>query len=198
MRAIASDRALVRVAGIFMALKLPFALLLSGIASALTGCWSAPVASVQPKGDARLIQGAITVVAVKEDVTIQSIDVDRRSVVLDLPEGITPAVPLGPKVTNLAQIRAGDKGRVTVAQELSVYVLKNGQLPDAEGKLRSIHANARVLIVEPSYRLLTLEYANGHVETLKVGLDVKLQEMECGDDVVTETRELLSLRVRRP
>jgi hypothetical protein len=198
MQAIQSDHAFCRVVGICMALKLAIALVLSGTAWALTGCWTAPVASVQPKGDARLIQSAITVVAVKENATIQSIDADRRNVVLDLPEGISPPVRLGPKVTNLAQIRAGDKGRVTVAQELSVYVLKNGQLPDAEGKWGSIHANAKVLIVEPSYRLLTLEYANGHIETLKVGLNAKLQEMECGDDVVIETTELLSLRVRRP
>jgi hypothetical protein len=196
MLAFESDHSSGRVVGVFMALKLAIALALC--AMALTGCWTAPVASVQPKGEARLIQSAITVAAVKDSATIQSIDADRRTVILDLPEGITPAVPLGPKVTSLAEVRAGDKGRVTVTQELSIYVLKNGRLPDAGGRSVSIPANAKVLIVEPSYRLLTLQYANGHVETLKVGLDVKLQEMECGDDVVSETTELLSLRVRHP
>jgi hypothetical protein len=181
-----------------MALKLRIVLIFSGIASALTGCWTAPVASVQPKGGARLIQQAIPVVAVKKNATIQSIDADRRSIVLNLPEGVTSEVMAGEKVTNLAQIRAGDKARATVAQELSVYVLENGQLSGAEGRLQPIHSNAKVLIIEPSYRLLTLQYPNGQVETYKVGLDAELQKMECGDDVVIETTKLLALRVRKP
>ena len=39
-------------------------LLLAVATFALTGCWTAPVATVQPKGDARLIQSGIPVVAV--------------------------------------------------------------------------------------------------------------------------------------
>jgi hypothetical protein len=164
---------------------------------ALAGCWTPPVADVQPKGAPRLIQAAIPVVAVKAGTRVQSVDSDRHSIVLSLPEGITASVQPGPKLKNLAEIKAGDSGRATVAQELSVYVLKDSQLVGAQGP-QVIHSNAKVLIIEPSYRLLTLQYPNRSVETFKVGLEARLQEMEVGDDVAIKTTQLLKLRVEKP
>ncbi len=98
-----------------------------GLAVALAGCWTAPVADVQPKGEARLIQHAIPVVAVKDRATVQSIDVDQGVIVLNFADGVTATVKPGPRVKNFSTIRAGDKAKATVAQELSVYVLIDGQ-----------------------------------------------------------------------
>ena len=98
---------------------------------------------------------------------------------------------------NFSTIRAGDKAKATVAQKLSVYVLKDGQLPGADGKLEPVRIDAKVLQIEPAYRLLTLQYPNREVEVLKVGLDAKLSEMEAGDSVVIETTELLALKVQK-
>jgi hypothetical protein len=107
---------------------------MAGLAVALAGCWTAPVADVQPKGDARLIQHAIPVVAVKRDATVQSIDVDQGVIVLNFTDGITATAKPGPRMTNFSKIRAGDKGRATVAQELSVYVLIDGEVPGVDGR----------------------------------------------------------------
>jgi hypothetical protein len=170
-------------------------LLLTATVCALAGCWTAPVADVQPKGEARLIQRGIPVIAVKDGATVQSIAADQSSLVLNFPEGITATVKPGPQVKNLPQVHAGDRVRVKVAQELSVYVLKNGALPDADGKNPFIRTDAKVLIVEPSYRLLTLQYPNRQVETLKVGLVAKMKEFEAGDAVAIDTTALLALRV---
>jgi hypothetical protein len=172
------------------------ALLLSVTTFALAGCWTAPVANVQPKGQARLIQSAIAVVAVKDGATVQSVDADQRRVVLDFSDGTTATVTAGPDVKDFEKVRAGDRVRATVAQELSVYVLKNGLLPGVDGKSESIKSHAKVLTVEPSYRLLTVQYPSHRAETLKVGLDTKLQQMESGDDVVIETTQLLAVRVK--
>jgi hypothetical protein len=167
------------------------------MALAVTGCWHAPVADVQPQGEPRLIQRGIPVVAVKNHATVQSIDADSHSVVLHFPEGSTATVTPGPRVKHLTQVRAGDKARATVAQTLSVYVLRNGQLPGTEAAAGPIRTDAKVLMVEPSYRLLTLQYPNRQVETLKVGLDAKLSEMAAGDAVMIETTQLLALRVQK-
>jgi hypothetical protein len=101
-------------------------------------------------------------------------------------------------VANIHQIRAGDKVQATVAQELTIYVLKNGQVPGTGGEPETLEAGAKVLSVDPSYRLLTLQYPNGQAQTFKVGLDVKLREMEPGDIVVIRTMELIALRVEKP
>jgi hypothetical protein len=165
---------------------------------ALAGCWTAPVADVQPKGDARLIQSAIPVVAVKDRATVQSIDQDQRVVVLNFSDGVTATVKPGPGIKNFSEIRAGDKARAKVAQELSIYVLKDGHLPGADGKLEPVKIDAKVLEIDRAYRLLTLQYTNREVEVLKVGLDAKLAEMEAGDSVVVKTTELLALKRQKP
>jgi hypothetical protein len=168
------------------------------MALALAGCWTAPMANVQPKGEARLIQSAIRVESFKDRVTVQSINADQRIIVLNFSEGPRATFKPGPQVTNFYQIQAGDKVRATVAQELTIYVLKNGQVPSTGGKPEAIKADAKVLTVDPSYRLLTLQYPNGQAETFKVGLDVKLLEMEPGDAVVVRPLELIALRVEKP
>jgi hypothetical protein len=172
-------------------------LLLPVVTLALAGCWTAPVANVQPKGEARLIQSAISVQSVKDHVTVQSINADQRFIVLNFSGGATATFRPAPQVANLYQIRAGDEVQATVAQELAVYVLKNGQVPGIGGKPEAIKADAKVLAVDPSYRLLTLQYPNGQAETFKVGLDVKLLEMEPGDAVVVRIVELIALRVEK-
>jgi len=173
----------------------PVTALLSLLAPALTGCWTAPVANVQPKGEARLIQAAIAVRSVKGPALVQSVDAGKRSIVVLYPSAsATATYRVGPGVSNLDAIRAGDKVRVTLVEELTVYVLKKGQLPGARGAPETIKTDAKVLMVDPSYRLLTLQYGNGDAETFKVGLYVKLMEMEAGDDVVIRPIEAVALK----
>jgi len=116
-------------------------------------------------------------------------------IVLSFSEGTKATFKPGPQVTNFYQILAGDKIQAKVAQELTIYVLKNGQVPGTGGKPEAVKADAKVLTVDPSYRLLTLQYPNGQAETFKVGLNVKLLEMEPGDAVVVRPLELIALRV---
>jgi hypothetical protein len=127
--------------------------LLFGATLTLGGCWTAPVANVQPKGAARLIETGIAVESVK--------------------------------------------GHVIVKKELSVYVLQDGQAPGADGAPVTIAPDARVLSVDPSYRLLKLQYPNGENETFKVALGVKLREMEAGDAVVIRPVESVNLPDKR-
>jgi hypothetical protein len=165
-------------------------------ALAVSGCWTAPVADVQPKGEPRLIQSGIGVESVKDPAIVQSVDPSARTLVLSSRQGAARTYQAPPQVPNLDRIKAGDTVRATVAEELTVYVLRDGQLPGAGGTRETITSDARVLWVDPSYRLLTLRYPDGHDETLKVGLGVKLGEMEPGDEVVIRPLELRSLQVQ--
>ena len=49
---------------------------------ALSACWTAPVATVQPKGEPRLIQGGIDVESVKNPAIVHSVDTSVRTVAL--------------------------------------------------------------------------------------------------------------------
>jgi hypothetical protein len=161
----------------------------------LTACWTAPTVNVQPKREPRVIQGGIVVESVKDSATVRSVDIATRTVVVLIPgDSAEIAYKAGPEVSDLERIRAGDRVRAKVAEELTVYVLRDGRLPGAAGP-ETIEANARVLIVDPSYRLLTLQYPDGHKETFKVGLDVRLLQMEAGDAVVIRTIAAVDLKV---
>jgi Cu/Ag efflux protein CusF len=166
----------------------------------LPGCWSAPVASLQSKGKPRLIQGAIAVAveSVKPPAVVQSVDHDARGItVLSPEEARLVSYKVGSNVSNLKRFKAGDKVQATVAEELTVYVRRDGHLPSAGGSPQAVVTDARVLSVDPSYRLVTLHFPDGHNETFKVSLRVKLDEMETGDEVTIQPVEAIALRMKK-
>lgn len=160
----------------------------------LTGCWTPPNANVQPNGEPRLIQSGVTVESADSPVTVQTLDTTQRTIILKLADGTTTTCKLGPKVDNLGLIQPGSQIMATMTKELSVYLLTNGRLPDGT-TAETLGVNARVLLVDPSYRLLTLQYPDGQSETFKPGLDTKLQEMAPGDSVVVRPVEVTAIRV---
>jgi hypothetical protein len=171
-----------------------FLVLLSG---GLAGCWTTPVANVQPKGEPRLIQDSIAVESVKQPAIVQSVDASARSVVVQpLGEPTTITYKAGPQVGHFDRIKIGDKVEARVAERLSIYVSRDSKVPGPSGAPEAITSDARVLTVDPSYRLLTVQYPNGQRETFKVALGVKLREMEAGDDVVVHSLEVVQLNVR--
>ena len=164
----------------------------------LAGCWSAPTATVQPRGEARLIQGAIAVESVKPPALIQSIDPDAHVITLLSQAQSSPVTyRVSPAVRNLSRLQAGDRVRATVAEELTIYVSRDGQnLPlGTDGSPRTV--DARVLDVDRSYRSLTLHFPNGDDETFKVSRSVKLDEMEAGDTVSIIPVEMIGLRRKK-
>ena len=164
----------------------------------LAGCWSAPTATVQPRGESRLIQGAIAVESVKPPAVIQSIDPDAHEMTVRGQAQTGPVTyRVSPAVRNLSRLQAGDRVRATVAEELTVYVARDGQNrpTGADGSLQTV--DARVLSVDRSYRLLTLRLPDGYDETFKVSRSVKLDEMEAGDAVSIIPVEMIALRRRK-
>jgi hypothetical protein len=164
----------------------------------LNGCWTAPVATVQPKGEPRLIQDRVAVESVGRPATVQFVDARARTIVMQAPgEAGTFTSRAGPKVSNLDTIAAGDEVKATVAEELTIYVSRSGELPGADSAPKTPVPHAKVLSVDPSYRLLTLQYSNGRSEIFKVSRDVKLKQMEAGDDVLIRPIEVVALSLRK-
>jgi Cu/Ag efflux protein CusF len=173
---------------------------LPAIALALTGCWTPPNANVQPAGKPGLIQGNIAVQIVQDPVTVEAIDASQRTITLKRDDGTTKTFTVVPAVENFDQVKAGDRIKAEVKAELSVYILDHGRLPNADGTTRpkTVNFNARVLQVDPSYRLLTLKFTNGHTITIKAGLDVLLEKMAPGDDVVMRSNEITGITIKKP
>jgi translation initiation factor IF-1 len=158
----------------------------------LTGCWTPPNANVQPAGEPRLIQSAILVESVKDSAMVQAIDAGQRTITFKFSDETMTTCKVGSKVPDFDKVQVGDKVKVTLAEELAVYLLKDGRLAD-----ETIPFNAKVQSVDPSYRLLTLQYLNGKTEVFKVGLDAKMLEMAPGDEVVVRTTEATAIRIEK-
>jgi Cu/Ag efflux protein CusF len=169
-------------------------------ALALPGCWSAPVASLEPAGKPRLIQGSIAVAveSVKPPAVVQSVDLDARAItVLSPREARVVSYKVGSNVSNLDRLKSGDRVQATVSEELTVYVRRDGHPRSAGGSPHPVVTDAQVLTVDPSYRLVTLHFPDGHNETFKVSQRVKLDEMETGDEVTIRPVEAIALRIKR-
>jgi hypothetical protein len=163
----------------------------------LAGCWTPPNANVQPKGKPGLIQDGIAVQSVKDPATVQAIDTGARTITLKLSDHTTLTCKVGSQVANLDQVKAGDQVQATVTENLAVYILENGRLPDGS-TAETLGVNAKVLKVDPSYRILTLQYSNGQSEAFKPGLGTRMEQMAPGDSVVVQPREVTAIRIEKP
>lgn len=174
---------------------------LAVMALTLTGCGTPPNANVQPAGKPGLVQGNIPVEVVQEPVTVTAIDFNQRMITLKQNnDDSTKIFNVSGAVENFDQVKVGDIIKATVKAELSVYILDHGRLLNADGTSRpkTINFNAKVLQVNSSYRLLTLQFTNGHTMTIKVGLNVMLEKMAPGDDVVMRSHEVTAIEIKKP
>jgi hypothetical protein len=164
----------------------------------LVGCWTPPRADVQPQGPSRLIQEGIVVKSALRLAIVRSVDPDTRRVVMQVPGATqTQGYKASPQLSGLNRLTAGAKVRATVTEEFTVYVSSDGRLPGSDAVSTTLVGNAKVLLTDPSYRLLTLQYPDGQTQTFKVAREVKLKQMQPGDDVIIQPLELVSLSVRR-
>jgi hypothetical protein len=144
-----------------------------------------------------VIQKGIVVEVALAPAIVESVDPRTRTIVLRRPGGTwTHAYAVGQRVSNLDRIIVGDKVQAELAEDLTVYVSEDRQLPADDPASGVVTSDARVLAVDRSYRVMTLRYPDGRSEMLKVGREAKLGEMETGDDVVIRALELVSLAPR--
>lgn len=161
------------------------AILIASVAVSLSGCWVPPSASVRPQGPPRVIATGIEVERVADSAIVDSLDPAARTVALRIHGIRLPACRIGPRVRHWGEIRTGDQVRVTVREVLTVYVARSGS------------SDVRVLVVDPSYRVLTVQYPNGEREGLKVGLSARMEGIEAGDSVTIHPVQVMELRLRR-
>ena len=162
---------------------------------ALTGCWHAPVATVQPSGPPRVIEDSIPVESTWIAVKVQAVDAGARTLDLLAPGEAAPIrFSGGLAARNIEHARPGDTLRAILQRNLTVYVSADRRLRLAGGSSGTLVSGARVLQVDPSYRLLTLQFIDGPRETLKVHRGIKLAEMEPGDDVAIRTTRVIDVR----
>lgn len=166
----------------------PRVILIVAVAALLSGCWTPPSASVRPDGKARVIESGIKVESLIDAATVESVGRAARTVALRQPGVPLTAYRVGRRVRNWDDVHIGDQVRATLEEALTVYVA-----PEQE----SGGPSARVLLVDPSYRLLTIQHPNRANETFKIRLHTPMSGIRPGDSVAIRPVEVIELRVRR-
>jgi hypothetical protein len=170
---------------------------LAAITMLLSSCWTAPNSNLRPKGAPRVIEDSIEVeVSIRRPMRVESIDRVKRILVASSSEAPTIEMKIAPAVGNLEDVHPGDEIRPKVREKLTVYVAPQPE-PGDSGVTGGPHVS-RVLVIDPSCRLLAVQYPDGRTDTFKVGLNTRLKDMEPGDSVAVNTFEAVDLRIRHP
>jgi len=177
--------------------KLVFPLAIPALSLILTGCWTPPNANVQPPGEPRLIQGGVPASNNHVRAEVQSVDASHRVLNLKIADGTSLTCTVIPSVENFDQVQAGDEIKVALDLKLAVYVLKDGRLPRAGGKDEVIPFVARVQTVDPSYRLLKVQFLGGLIMEFKTSLDVNMEALQPGDAVVLQSVEATAVHIEK-
>lgn len=171
-------------------------LLVANVALFLSGCWVPPSAAVRPGGEPRVIAGGIVIERVADSATVAGLDRATRTLTLSMPEAALSTYRVGRGVSDWGDIRVGDRVRAKVREVLTVYVAPADGSSSRSTGPRGRPANARVLIVDPSYRVLTVRYPNGGTQAFKIGLHTPMRGIEAGDSVTIRPLDVVELSAR--
>ena len=186
-------------------------LLLLPVMLLLNGCWTNAY-DLQPNTSDPAFAGSMVIMDTRNTTaTVEAIDATSREIVLKYADGNSLTNIAGPEVVNFDKIHVGDGIKMKVAEEIGIFLMKNGQLPStttgvtvhgaAKGAnpagvmVRTIDMHVRVIQVDRSYRMLTLKYANGRVKTIKIPLPDTLEHIVVGDDLVLRATQTIALKL---
>lgn len=174
----------------------PPGLVLSALAAAagLSGCWAPPAARLPAGAKPGLLVKALKVEKLVRSARVESVDCGARTVKLSSRDGALGTYVIAPDVKHWRALRVGEEIDAEVRNVLTVSIP-----PPRKGLDRDTMTHppdARVLIAEPSYRLLTLQYPDGSTDTFKVALDAQLRTVTPGSWVAIHPDEVLGLRAR--
>jgi len=178
---------------------------------AVAGYAEDPSASPTTKADPK---GAIEVGAITKTAKVTAVDPAKRTVTLANPDGVTNTYELGKNVRNFDQIKVGDEVKATLLESLAVTVSKSSAAPGASGRgviavapkgampgvimAKTRQITAKIVSVDTQTRTVTVEGPGGGMPTIKVGPNVKLDELQKGDDVTLRVTDALAIRVEKP
>lgn len=162
----------------------------AALAALLGGCWTAPRADIRPQHEPGVIGSGIVVVSERDRQRVQRLDGTTGMLVVSGPEAGAPRAYRLASGVPLRHIAVGDRVRLRLAEELTVFVPGSDSPAEQPGD----EDRARVLYVDRSYRVLTLRYPTGLTEPVKVGVGVAIKEMEPGDSVSIRPIEVIWVR----
>ena len=160
------------------------------------------------------VPGGVTVNTVEVTAKVTAVDTKKRKVTLLLPDGEKETVKVPPEAVNFDQIKTGDIVKVTLMEEVVVYLDEEGaSVPDAYAAgvalapkgaqpggivAETVKVTATVTAIDQTKRTATLRFEDGTIETFPVRDDIDLSKHSVGEKVVFVVTEAVALSVETP
>lgn len=186
-------------------------------AAPLASCSSTPLPEAPKMSSSAASQegvpGGVFVNTLDVSARVTAIDLATRKVTLVNSEGRTFTVKAGPEVINLDQIKAGDTVKLTVTEELVVYLADESAPPDATAGIVALapkgarpggvvaateRVTGTVTAIDLAKHTATIRFEDGTTKTFPVRPDVDLSQHQAGERVVFHSTEMIALRVEKP
>lgn len=160
------------------------------------------------------VPGGVIVNTVDVSARVTAINKAKRKVTLLGPDGKKFTVKVGPEAVNFDQIRVDDLLKVTVTQELVVYLDEEGAATsEGEADLVALapkgakpgglvaqvtQVTATVAAIDQAERTATVRFDDGTTKTLSVREDIDLSQRKVGERVVFRHTEMIAISVEKP
>jgi hypothetical protein len=177
----------------------------------LAGCATPPANPLATQSSPTLAGGLPVLKTVTEKAVVVSVVPAERTLALRSKAGTTTTAKAAPQVSNYGQFQAGERVKATVTKAAAIFLVKNGPPPSAGAgvvvagpaeagqaaavTLATTDSPGKAIKVDPSYRLMTVEYADATTKEFKVPLPNTLENVQKGDAVVVRTTEPLAIQV---
>lgn len=190
---------------------------------ALTSCSSTPPPALLGKPFSPSVydsgsgfDGEIVTDSISTTATVVSVDHTKRLVVLKRADGSSVTYKATPNAPGFDDIKAGDVVKVSVAEELAVFLGKNSvpagagadtarlrvRLPSGTQAIATevgtLAFTAKITAIDDWNDAVTLQLSDGRTKTINVSEAVNLADVSVGDSVSVESTEAAVLVLEKP
>lgn len=157
--------------------------------------------------------GVIAVETFTSTATVSAINTTDRKVTLTFPDGKKTTFKASADMANFSQLNVGDQVNATVTEQAVIALTKNGGPPNAAAvggavlspigakpggvAVATYEVTATVVAVDAAKSKVTLQFADGKPQKLKVGSGVNLSKVQVGDQIVAVVTEGVALTVTK-
>jgi len=157
------------------------------------------------------VPGGIMANAMEINARVIAIDHFNREATLMGPDGKEITVKVGPEAVNFDKIKKGDLVKVTVAEQLIVFIDdENATHTGGSASVVAQGAQPGGLVAETTEiigtvakidhenRTATLSFQDGSTKTFPVRGDIDLSQREVGERVVFQITEMIAIEIEKP
>ena len=161
-----------------------------------------------PAGGQSLKDGVVAADQTEAIVTVVSVNVQKRSVIVRNPKGGSAVLAVPPEAQNLDRVKPGDRFRMKYIEAVAVGISKSGEpVSDSKREVKVaprggtpggmvVTTQTRAVVIDAidyTNRYIAARVADGQTIALKVADEIPLQQLSPGDRITVVHTQALAV-----